>query len=52
MTFICSFAAKRKLFRIENGHFIVLQVGFHGDMDTFVAREHITNGMFHFSLKF
>ena len=30
--------------------FSVLKIGFHGD--TFVAREHNTNGMFHFSLKF
>ena len=28
----------------------VLKIGFHGD--TFVVREHNTNGMFHFSLKF
>ena len=28
----------------------MLKIGFHGD--TFAAREHSTNGMFHFSLKF
>ena len=31
-------------------NFCVLKIGFHGD--TFVAREHNTNGIFHFSLKF
>ena len=53
MSLVYSFAAK-KLIRYENGHFLVfghffsvLKIGFHGD--TFVAREHSTNGIFHFS---
>ena len=31
-------------------NFSVLKIGFHGD--TYVAREHNTDGMIHFSLKF
>ena len=41
----------KKIFRFENGQiFSVLKIVFHGD--TFVARQHDTNGIFHFSLKF
>ena len=41
----------KKIIRFENGQFfIVLKIGFHGV--TFVARQHNTNGIFHFSLKF
>ena len=47
----------KKLLRFEKGQFLefwklvsMLKIGFHGD--TFAAREHNTNGMFHFSLKF
>ena len=43
MSFTYSFAVK-KLFRFEKGQFKSLNIGFHGD--TFVAREHNTNGMF------
>ena len=55
MSFIYSFAVK-KLFRFENVQFLeflklvsMLKNGFHGDM--FAAREHNTNGMFHFLTK-
>ena len=41
----------KKIFRFENGQFsYVLKIGFHGD--NFVARQHNTKGIFHFSLKF
>ena len=47
----------KKWFRFEKGQFLdfwklvsMLKIGFHGD--TFAAREHYTNGMFHFSLEF
>ena len=56
MSFIYSFAVK-KLSRFEKVEFLefwklvsMLKIGFRGD--TFAAREHNTNGMFHFSLKF
>ena len=55
MSCIYSFAVK-KLFRFEKGQFLrvlkigsMLKIGFHAD--TFAAREHNTNVMFHFSLK-
>ena len=47
----------KELFRFEKGQFLefcklvsMLEIGFHGD--TFAARGHYTNDMFHFSLKF
>ena len=47
----------KKLFRFEKGQYLefwklvsMLKIGFH--RDTFAAREHNTNGMFHFSLNF
>ena len=55
MSFIYSFAVK-KLFK-EKGQFLELRKLFSMliidcHSDTFAAREHNTNGMFHFSLKF
>ena len=49
MSFIYSFAVKRYS-DLKMGDFSVLKIGFHGD--TFVARPDVTNGIFHFSLKF
>ena len=49
MSFISSFAVKRYS-DLKMVNFSVLKIGFHGD--TFVARQHNTNGISHFSLKF
>ena len=55
MSFIYSFAVKNYS-DLKKVNFRVLKlvsmlkIGFHGD--TFAAREHNTNGMFHFSLKY
>ena len=49
MSFIYSFAVKRYS-DLKWSIFSVLKIGFHGDI--IAAREHNTNGMFHFSLKF
>ena len=48
MLFIYSFAVKRYS-DLKMVNFSVLKIGFHGD--TFVAREHNTNGIFQFLLK-
>ena len=48
MLFIYSFAVKRYS-DLKMVNFSILKVGFHGD--TFVARQHNTNDIFHFSLK-
>ena len=44
MSFIYSFAVKKSYSDLKKVIFRVLKIGFHGD--TFVAREHNTNGMF------
>ena len=49
MSFIYSFDVKKGYSDLKKVNFSVLKIGFHGD--TFVAREHNTNGMFHFSQK-
>ena len=49
MTSIYSFAVKSYL-DLKRSIFSVLKIGFHGDR--FVAREHNTNGMFHFQKNF
>ena len=49
MLFIYSFAVKRYS-DLKMVNLNVLKIGFHGD--TFVAKQHNTNGKFHFSLKF
>ena len=48
MLLIYSFAVKRYS-DLKMVNFSILKVGFHGD--TFVARQHNTNDLFHFSLK-
>ena len=50
MLFIYSFAVKKVIQILKRSIFRVLKIGFQGD--TFVAREHNTNGMFRFSLLF
>ena len=49
MWFIYSLAVK-SYSDLKIVNFSVLKIGFHGE--TFVAREHNTNDMFHFTLKF
>ena len=44
MSIIYSFAVKKVYSNLKRLIFRVLKIGFHGD--TFVAREHNTNGMF------
>ena len=49
ISFIFTFALKRYI-SLKRSIFSVLIMGFYGD--TFVARQHNTDGIFHFSLKF
>ena len=50
MSFIYSFAVKKSYSDLKMVNFKCSEIGFHGD--TFVAREHNSNGTFQFSLKF
>ena len=49
ISFIYTFAVNRYS-DLKMVNFSVLKIGFHGDR--FVARQHNTDGIFHFSLKF